>query len=103
VAANLAEECEIQLTHSIDSSHPVSVQVDTFDTGKLSDSELAALLKKHFDFRLAAIVREFDLRRLQSRMKGDFFRKLAVCGHVGRTDLELPREKTDKAAILEAW
>ncbi|MDR3555757.1 MAG: methionine adenosyltransferase [Syntrophobacteraceae bacterium] len=102
VAANLAEECEVQLTYSIGSSHPVSIQVDTFDTGKLSDKEIAALIKKHFDFRLVAIVREFDLRRLPSRMKGDFFRKLAVYGHVGRTDLDLPWEKTDKAAILEA-
>ena len=57
VAAHLAEECEVQLTYSIGASHPVSVQVDTFDTGKLSDAEIADLIKKHFDFRLAAIVR----------------------------------------------
>ncbi|MGC8494865.1 MAG: methionine adenosyltransferase [Syntrophobacteraceae bacterium] len=100
VAAHLADECEVQLTYSIGSSHPVSVQVDTFDTGKLPDAEIADLIKKHFDFRLAAIVKEFDLRSLPARMKGDFYRRLAVYGHVGRTDLELPWEKTDRADLL---
>lgn len=102
VAAHLADECEVQLTYSIGSSQPVSVQVDTFDTAKLSDKEIAELIKKHFDFRLAAIVRDFELRKLPGRMKGDFYRRLAVYGHVGRTDIDLPWEKTDKAAILEA-
>jgi S-adenosylmethionine synthetase len=102
VAAGLADECEVQLTYSIGSSRPVSIQVDTFNTGKLLDGEIAGLIKKRFDFRLAAIVREFDLRRLPSRTKGGFYRKLAVYGHVGRTDMELPWEKTDKAALLEA-
>jgi S-adenosylmethionine synthetase len=100
VAAGLADECEVQLTYSIGSSQPVSIQVDTFNTGKLSDGEIAALVKKHFDFRLAAIVREFDLRRLPSRTKGGFYRKVAVYGHVGRTDMDLPWEKTDKASLL---
>lgn len=100
VAARLADECEVQLTYSIGSSHPVSVQVDTFDTGKLSDREIAGLLEKHFDFRLAAIVREFDLRRLPGRMKGDFYRRLAVYGQVGRTDLDLPWERIDKVSCL---
>jgi S-adenosylmethionine synthetase len=100
VAAGLAEECEVQLTYSIGSSHPVSIQVDTSNTGKLSDGEIAALIKKHFDFRLAAIVKEFDLRRLPSGAKGGFYRKLAVYGHVGRTDMALPWEKTDKASLL---
>jgi S-adenosylmethionine synthetase len=102
IAAHLADECEVQLTYSIGSSHPVSVQADTFDTGKISDDQIADLIKKHFDFRLAAIVRQFDLRKLPGRMKGDFYRKLAVYGHVGRTDMELPWEKTDKASVLEA-
>ncbi len=101
IAAHLADECEVQLTYSIGSSLPVSVQADTFDTGKISDKEIAALIKKHFDFRLAAIVRQFDLRKLPGRMKGDFYRRLAVYGHVGRSDLDLPWEKTDKAAVLE--
>lgn len=100
VAAGMADECEVQLTYSIGSSRPVSVQVDTFNTGKLPAGELTALIKKHFDFRLAAIVREFDLRRLPSKMKGDFYKKLAVYGHVGRTDMDLPWEKTDKASVL---
>ncbi|MGC9194998.1 MAG: methionine adenosyltransferase [Syntrophobacteraceae bacterium] len=102
IAAHLADECEVQLTYSIGSSHPVSVQADTFDTGKISDNEIADLLKKHFDFRLAAIVRQFDLRELPARLKGDFYKRLAVYGHVGRTDMDLPWEKTDKAAVLEA-
>jgi len=102
VAAGLADECEVQLTYSIGSSHPVSVQVDTFNTGKVSDRELGGLIQQHFDFRLAAIVREFDLRRLPARTKGGFYRKLAVYGHVGRMDMDLPWEKTDKAAVLEA-
>ncbi len=102
VAAQLAEQCEVQLTYSIGSSLPVSVQVDTFDTGKLPDGKMAELIKKNFDFRLASIVKEFNLRRLPAKMKGDFYRRLAVYGHVGRTDLELPWEKTDKAAFLEA-
>ena len=102
IAAHLADECEVQLTYSIGSSNPVSVQADTFDTGKISDNEIADLLKKHFDFRLAAIVRQFDLRNLPCRMKGDFYKRLAVYGHVGRSDMELPWENTDKAAVLEA-
>ncbi len=100
VAAELADECEVQLTYSIGSSRPVSVQVDTFDTGKVSDRQIADFIKKHFDFRLAAIVREFDLRRLPGRMKGDFYRRLAVYGHVGRTDLDLPWERIDKVSCL---
>ncbi|MDA8305614.1 MAG: methionine adenosyltransferase [Deltaproteobacteria bacterium] len=100
VAAHLADECEVQLTYSIGSSRPVSVQVDTFDTGKVSDRQIADFIKKHFDFRLAAIVREFDLRRLPGRMKGDFYRRLAVYGHVGRTDLDLPWERIDKVSCL---
>jgi len=102
VAAHLADECEVQLTYTIGSSHPVSVQVHTFDTGKISDGKIAELIGRHFDFRLAAIVRTFDLRNLPAKMKGDFYRKLAVYGHVGRTDMDLPWEKTDKAPILEA-
>lgn len=100
VAAGLAEECEVQLSYSIGASRPVSVQVDTFGTGKLPDGQIGGLIKKHFDFRLAAIVKDFDLRRLPSKTKGGFYRKLAVYGQVGRTDMDLPWEKTDKASVL---
>ncbi len=100
VAAGLAKECEVQVSYSIGLSHPVSIQVNTFDTGTISDEKIAALLKEHFDFRLAAIIREFDLRNLPSKPKGGFYRKLAVYGQVGRTDIELPWERTDKASSL---
>jgi S-adenosylmethionine synthetase len=101
VAAGLAEECEVQLSYSIGFSRPVSLQVETFGTGKLSDDELANLLEKHFDFRLAAILRDFNLRHLPALNKGRFYRKLAAYGQVGRLDLNLPWEVTDKAELLK--
>jgi S-adenosylmethionine synthetase len=100
VAAGLADECEVQLSYSIGLSHPVSVQVETFGSGKMTDEAIATLLKTHFDFRLAGIIRQFDLRRLPALVKGGFYRKLAAYGHVGRMDLELPWEVTDKSAVL---
>jgi S-adenosylmethionine synthetase len=102
VAAGLADQCEVQLTYSIGPSRPVSIQVDTFDTGRISDADIVALVKKSFDFRLAGIIKDFDLRNLPSKTKGGFYRKLAVYGQVGRTDLDLPWEKTDKASLLRA-
>jgi S-adenosylmethionine synthetase len=102
VAAGLADECEVQVTYAIGLSRPVSIQVDTFDTGKISDSEILALIKANFDFRLAGIVKQFDLRNLPSKTKGGFYRKLAVYGQVGRTDMELPWEITGKAPFLRA-
>ena len=61
-SAGLADECEVQLTYSIGSSRPVSIQLDTFNTARIAEEEIASLVKRHFDFRLAAIVKEFDLR-----------------------------------------
>ncbi len=101
VAAGLAEECEVQLSYSISRSRPESVQVETFGTGKIPDEQLASLLETHFDFRLAAIVRDFELRRLPAKNHGGFYQKLAVYGHVGRLDLNLPWEMTDKADLLK--
>jgi S-adenosylmethionine synthetase len=101
VAAGLAEECEVQLSYSISRSRPESVQVETFGTGKISEEKLGPLLENHFDFRLAAIIRDFELRRLPAKHDGEFYQKLAVYGHVGRLDLELPWEKTDRAEILK--
>ena len=100
VAAGLADECEIQLSYSIARSRPESVQVETFGTGRISDEKLASLLENHFDFRLAAIIREFELRRLPAKNGGEFYQKLAVYGQVGRVDLDLPWEKTDKTENL---
>lgn len=100
VAANLADECEVQLSYSIGLTRPVSIQVETFGTGKISDAEIGKLLEKYFDFRLAGIIKEFNLRHLPSLNKGGFYRKLASYGHVGRTDIELPWEKTDKVGVF---
>lgn len=102
VAAGLAVECEVQLSYSIGLSRPVSVQVETFGTGALPDEDIAALLIHHFDFRLAGILRQFNLRFLPSQVKGGFYRKIAAYGHVGRMDIGLPWEVTDKAALLRS-
>ncbi|MEW6386177.1 MAG: methionine adenosyltransferase [Thermodesulfobacteriota bacterium] len=102
VAAGLAEECEVQLSYSIGLARPVSIQVETFGTGTKSDEKIAALLKRHFDFRFAAILRDFSLRHLPSLNRGGFYRKLAAYGQVGRTDLNLPWEATDKVEVLQA-
>ncbi|MCF2148686.1 methionine adenosyltransferase [Desmonostoc muscorum LEGE 12446] len=100
VAAKLADECEVQLSYSIGLSRPVSVQVETFGTGKIADEEITSLLEKHFDFRLAGIIKEFNLRHLPSLNKGSFYRKLAAYGHVGRIDIEIPWEKLDKVDVF---
>ncbi|MBX9259235.1 methionine adenosyltransferase [Desmonostoc muscorum CCALA 125] len=100
VAAKLADECEVQLSYSIGLSRPVSVQVETFGTGKIADEEITSLLEKHFDFRLAGIIKEFNLRHLPSLNKGGFYRKLAAYGHVGRIDIEIPWEKLDKVDVF---
>ena len=93
VAAGLADQCEIQLGYAIGVARPVSILVDSFGTGKVSDERLAELVGKHFDLRPAAIIRDLDLRR-------PIYRQLASYGHFGRADLDLPWEKTDKAEIL---
>jgi len=100
VAAKLADECEVQVSYSIGLSRPVSVQVETFGTGKIADEEITILLEKHFDFRLAGIIKQFNLRHLPSLNKGVFYRKLAAYGHVGRIDIELPWEKLDKVDVF---
>ena len=101
VAAGLADECEVHLSYSIGRSRPVSIQVETFNTGKIPDEDLVALLEQYFDFRPAAIMRAFNLRHLPAKHKGLFYQRLAVYGHVGRMDLELPWEQTDKIHQLE--
>ena len=93
VAAGLAEKCEVQLAYAIGVARPVSVRVDTFDTGKVSEDRLVELVEKHFDLRPAGIIRSLDLRR-------PIYKQTAAYGHFGRTDIELPWEKTDKAVIL---
>ena len=93
VAAGLADKCEIQLAYAIGVAKPVSIMVDSFGTGKVSDERLAEIVSKHFDLRPAAIIRDLDLRR-------PIYRQVAAYGHFGRTDIDLPWEKTDKAEEL---
>lgn len=100
VAAGLAEECEVQLSYSIGFSRPVSIFVQTFGTGKVADDELTEILKRHFEFRPAGILKEFNLRHMPLTSKGGFYKKLASYGHMGRIDLDLPWEKLDKLDIL---
>ncbi|MFZ5447431.1 MAG: methionine adenosyltransferase [Thermodesulfobacteriota bacterium] len=100
VAAGLAEECEVQLSYSIGLPRPVSIMVETFGTGKLSDDDLANLVEEHFDFRLAGILKRFQLRHLPSLHKGKFYQRLAAYGQVGRADISLPWEETDKVDLL---
>ena len=98
IAAGLADECEVQLSYAIGLAHPVSIHVDTFGAGKVDETELARRLKVHYDFRVGGIIRFFKLRQLSG--KGPFYQRLATYGQVGRTDLELPWEKTDTAETL---
>jgi S-adenosylmethionine synthetase len=100
VAAGLASECEVQLSYSIGLSRPVSIQVETFGTSRIPDEDIAALIERHFDFRLAGIMKQFNLRHLPFIVKGGFYRKLAAYGHVGRMDIGLPWELTDKVISL---
>jgi S-adenosylmethionine synthetase len=104
VAAGLAADCEVQLSYSIGLSRPVSIQVETFGTGKILDEDMTLLLEKHFDFRLAGIIKQFNLRFLPTTVKGGFYKKLAAYGHVGRTDIGLlPWEETDKVSALQSF
>ena len=100
VAAGLAGECEVQLSYSIGSAGPVSLRVRTFGSGRIDDAEIARRLQQHFDFRIGAIVRDLRLRRLPAEHPEGFYRKLAAYGHMGRTDLDVPWERTDRAAAL---
>lgn len=100
VAAGLARECEVQLSYAIGLVEPVSLRVDTRGTGVLADARIAARLAEVFDFRPAAIVRQFELRAWPARCDGRFYRRLAAHGHVGRLDMDLPWERTDRAGAL---
>lgn len=100
VATGIADECEIQLSYAIGRSRPVSIQAETFGTGRIPDEDIAAVVERHFEFRLAGIVQQFNLRRLPMMVKGGFYRKLAAYGHVGRMDIGLPWEVVDKTDLL---
>ena len=94
VAAGLAEACEIQLAYAIGVAKPVSILVDTFGTGTLPEEKIIKLIQKHFDLRPAGIIQSLNLRR-------PIYRQTAAYGHLGRTDIDLSWEKTDKAEILK--
>lgn len=94
VAAGLAKSCEIQVAYAIGVAKPVSIRIDTFGTGKVSEERLVEIVKKHFDLRPAAIIRDLDLRR-------PIYQQVAAYGHFGRSDLDLPWERTDKAELLQ--
>ena len=102
VASGLAEKCEIELAYAIGVAEPVSIMVDTFGTGKISDDEISELVSKNFDLRPAAIIKHFDLRNLPSKNGGKFYQLLAAYGHMGRTDIDVPWEHTDKAETLKS-
>ena len=93
VAAGLADRLEIQIAYVIGKAHPLSVSIETFDTGKVENKVIEDLINKHFDLRPGAIIQALDLRR-------PIYRQTAAYGHFGRPDLDLPWEKTDKAAML---
>lgn len=93
VAAGLADKCEIQLAYAIGIARPVSIFVETFGTAKVEEKLISELVNKHFDLRPAGIIKTLDLRR-------PIYRQTAAYGHFGRTDIDLPWEKTDKAEIL---
>ena len=95
VAAGLANRCQIQLAYAIGVAEPVSILVDTFGTGKYSDEAISEAVRKVFDFRPAAIIRDLDLRR-------PIYRQTAAYGHFGRTDIDLPWEHEDKVEALKA-
>jgi len=96
VAAGLADRCEIQLSYAIGVAQPTSIMVDTFETGKVSNEKLVDIVRENFDLRPAGIIKMLDLRR-------PIYRGTAAYGHFGRTDLDLPWEKTDKVEALKKY
>ncbi|MGZ9586281.1 methionine adenosyltransferase [Paenibacillus marinisediminis] len=95
VAAGLADKCEIQLAYAIGVAQPVSINVDTYGTGKVEEEKLVELVEKHFDLRPAGIIKMLDLRK-------PIYKQTAAYGHFGRTDVDLPWERVDKAEQLRA-
>ena len=96
VAAGIAKKCEIQLSYAIGVAHPTSIMVDTFGTGKLSDEKLVEIIRENFNLRPAGIIQMLNLRR-------PIYKQTAAYGHFGRTDVDLPWEKTDKAELLKSY
>ena len=95
VAAGPADRVDVQVAYAIGVSHPLSVNVETFGTGKVADEKIGELILQHFDLRPGAIIRDLDLRR-------PIYRKTAAYGHFGREDVEFPWERTDKAEAMRS-
>jgi len=95
VAAGLADRLELQVSYAIGVARPLSICIETFGTGKVNDEVIVNLINKHFDLRPGAIIESMQLRR-------PIYRQTATYGHFGRTDIDVPWEKTDKAAVLRA-
>ncbi|KAB1438594.1 methionine adenosyltransferase [Candidatus Galacturonibacter soehngenii] len=96
VAAGIADKCEIQLSYAIGVAHPMSIMIDTFGTGKISNEKLVEIVRENFDLRPAGIIKMLDLRR-------PIYKQTAAYGHFGRNDLDLPWEKLDKVDILKKY
>ncbi len=94
VASGIARKCEVQLAYAIGVAQPVSILVNTYGTGKVSDEEITEIVQKNFDLRPAAIIKNFDLRR-------PIYKQVAAYGHFGRTDLDLPWERLDKVEVFK--
>ena len=94
VASGIAKKCEVQLAYAIGVAKPVSILINTYGTGKISDEEITKLVQNNFDLRPAAIIKNFDLRR-------PIYKQVAAYGHFGRNDLNLPLEKTDKTDVFK--
>lgn len=102
VAAGLADKCEVQVSYAIGVARPVSVMVETFGTAKVEEEVLLDLVNKHFELRPAGIIQAFNLRHLPQERGGRLYQDVAAYGHFGRSDLDLPWERTDKVDLLKS-
>ncbi len=103
VAAGLAEKCEVQVSYAIGVAKPTSIFVETFGTAKIDEEKLLDIIKENFELRPAGIIQTFNLRNLPRERGGRFYQDVAAYGHFGRSDLDLPWEKTNKAAKLKEY
>lgn len=100
VAAGLAEKCEVQVSYAIGVARPVSIMVETFGTGKVSEDQLLSVVQQIFELRPAGIIQTYNLRGLPAQ-RGRFYQDVAAYGHFGRSDLDLPWEKLDHVELLK--
>jgi len=103
VAAGLADKCEVQVSYAIGVARPTSIFIETFGTAKIAEEQLLELVREHFELRPAGIIQTLDLRHLPQSRNGRFYQDVAAYGHFGRSDLDLPWEKTNKAELLKEF